>query len=82
MKTLIACLLLAAAGCALPLRAAVRLQAGQQLESCLGWRVRNYPGPSQKARCMAESAAFCQERGLEAGCGTDELWGRNYREMP
>lgn len=59
-------------------RVAIRRQAADRLESCLGWRVCHRPSFSEKEACKQESIAFCHANGLEGACGMDDLWTRQY----
>lgn len=64
-------------------RANIRQHASDKLEACLGWRSlahqKGYESTKEnKKACIEENKRFCTEQGLEAACGIDGLWTRNY----
>lgn len=66
-------------GCAtLDPKIAARFEAADRFESCLGVRVRWNITQSQKVRCLEESVQYCRSKGLEDGCGSNDVltWGK------
>ncbi|MBX5482817.1 MAG: hypothetical protein IRZ16_13405 [Myxococcaceae bacterium] len=54
--------------------AGIRREAEARLARCLGWDRPAPATPLQRQRCAEESAAFCEQQGLEKTCGASGLW--------